>query len=72
MDKQYLVYIHKNKANGKVYIGLTCQKPEHRWGSHGQGYVECPHFWSAIQKYGWSYFCHAILAEGLTHDEACA
>ena len=72
MNKRYLVYIHTNKINGKVYIGQTCQKPEYRWGSHGQGYVECPHFWRAIQKYGWINFDHTIQADGLTHDEACA
>ena len=35
--KKYTIYIHKNKINGKVYIGQTSQKPEKRW-DNGRGY----------------------------------
>ena len=70
-DKVYIVYQHINKTNGKSYIGLTCRKPQKRWGLNGNNYVECPHFWRAIQKYGWDNFDHIILYSGLTHDEAC-
>lgn len=70
-DKKYIVYQHINQQNGKYYFGITCQKPEKRWGLNGERYRECPHFWCAIQKYGWNNFAHLILASGLSHDEAC-
>ena len=50
--------------NGKVYIGQTCQKPEHRW-ENGKGYEGCTLFFSAIQKYGWDNIQHEILFTGL-------
>ena len=65
----YYIYMHKNKINGKIYIGQTCQKPEYRW-NHGEGYKESPYFYQAIKKYGWDNFEHIILFEGLTASEA--
>ena len=67
----YVVYQHKNKINGKVYIGITSQKPEQRWGSQGCNYKSSPHFYSAIQKYGWDNFEHNILFTELTKEQAC-
>lgn len=71
MEKQhnYCVYKHTNKVNGKVYIGLTGQKPEYRW-NNGDGYKQHPHFYSAIKKYGWNNFDHEIVKNNLTQDEA--
>lgn len=66
----YTVYQHKNKINGKVYIGITMQEPEQRW-RHGEGYKLSPHFYAAIQKYGWDNFEHNILYQNLTKEEAC-
>jgi group I intron endonuclease len=68
----YTVYQHKNKINGKVYIGITKQIPELRWGKDGCNYKSSPHFYSAIQKYGWDNFEHNILFKNLTKEEACA
>ena len=67
----YTVYQHKNKINGKIYIGITSQKPEDRWGSQGCNYKSSPHFYSAIQKYGWDNFEHNILFTDLTKEQAC-
>lgn len=68
MGKDYCVYMHKNKINGKVYIGITKQKPEYRWGD-GEGYKN-QMFYKAIQKYGWQSFEHIILFENLSKIQA--
>lgn len=67
----YKVYKH-TCPNGKVYIGITKQKPERRWGVNGCGYKENKYFYRAIQKYGWENIKHEIIAEGLTEAEADA
>ena len=67
----YSIYKHVNKTNGKVYIGITKQKPETRWGVNGVNYKNSPRFWSAIQHYGWDNFEHIVIRTDLTHDEAC-
>lgn len=69
MEKTYYVYKHTNRLNGKVYIGITTKSPRARW-DNGKGYRGNPHFWSAIQKYGWDQFDHDILAEGLDEQTA--
>lgn len=67
--KKYTIYIHKNKINGKVYIGQTSQKPEKRW-DNGRGYETSSKFYNAILKYGWNNFEHIILYTNLTLEEA--
>ena len=68
-ESTYCIYLHKNKINGKVYVGQTCQSPEQRW-REGEGYRTCPQFYTAIQKYGWDNFDHIILETDLTLEEA--
>lgn len=65
----YTVYRHTGPT-GKVYIGITSQKPENRWGVGGCGYRYNTYFWRAIQKYGWEAFTHEIIAQGLTKEKA--
>lgn len=67
---RYVIYMHKNKINEKVYIGQTCQNPIKRWGTGGKNYKQSPLFWNAIQNYGWDNFEHIILETDLTHEEA--
>lgn len=71
-NKNWCVYIHINKINNKVYIGITSRPPENRWGKEGNHYTKNnqPVFYNAIQKYGWDGFEHNILAENLTETEA--
>lgn len=69
MERSYLVYKHTSPS-GKVYIGITKQSANGRW-KNGFGYQSSPHFWSAIQKYGWENFSHEVLFEGLCVDRAC-
>ena len=45
------------------------QVPEKRWGINGNNYKSSPHFYAAIQKYGWDNFEHNILFENLNYEE---
>lgn len=67
--KEYTVYIHRNKINGKNYVGITYQELNQRWRS-GKGYKKQIKFARAIKKYGWDGFDHIIVAEKLTEAEA--
>lgn len=66
----WTVYKH-TAPNGKVYIGITGQKPKKRW-QNGYGYKNNKHFYSAIKSYCWENIKHEILETGLTKEQACA
>jgi len=68
--KNYSVYKHTS-PDGRVYIGITSQKPTARWQG-GNGYKNNSYFTRAIKKYGWDNFKHEILAENLTENDAKA
>jgi group I intron endonuclease len=72
IDAVWIVYMHKNKVSGKMYIGITSRPPEVRWGNNGSQYTSTknPCFHNAIKKYGWDNFEHIILFENLTEQEA--
>ena len=69
MNKNYKIYMHKNKVNGKVYIGQTYTTLQARFGKNGIRYMGCPVFWNAIQKYGWDNFEHIILKDNILNSE---
>ena len=64
----YFVYKH-TFPNGKIYIGITDQKPERRW-RNGSGYRRQPYIYNAIKKYKWVNVKHEILFSGLSKEEA--
>ena len=69
----FTVYMHKNKSNGKVYIGYTGLKPAQRWGKYGGRYLakssdgryKQEAFAFAILKYGWDNFEHIIIKDDI-------
>lgn len=67
-DKKFCVYMHKNKINDKVYIGITSKKTTCRW-RNGKGY-KGQKFDNAIKKYGWDNFEHIILYENLLEQDS--
>lgn len=67
-ERNYTVYRHI-APNGKMYVGITSQKPEKRWNG-GRGYGYNTYFAHAIQKYGWDNFEHEIIEEHLTKEQA--
>lgn len=75
--KKYYIYKH-TFPNNKVYIGITCQLPEMRWGHNGEGYLQLNKkgqptqvkMYNAIQKYGWKNIKHEIIEIVYTKEEA--
>lgn len=68
-ERKYKIYKHISPS-GKVYIGMTGQKLYKRY-QRGRGYIECPRFWEAIQKYGWENFTHEVIVDNLSEEKAC-
>lgn len=66
----YCVYIHLNRINKKVYIGIT-NNVKMRWARKAESYKRCPRLYSAFKKYGWDNFAHVVLHDKLTKEEAC-
>lgn len=68
-EKKHTVYKHVS-PEGKIYVGCTSQKLNHRFGKNGNGYKFHKQLYSDIEKYGWDNFKHEIVASGLNEDDA--
>lgn len=68
MESNYSVYLHTTPSD-KVYVGITNQRSNHRWGKNGNNYKKQV-FGLAVRKYGWDNIRHEVLFEGLTLEEA--
>lgn len=66
--ENYVVYLHVSPSN-KTYIGITKQSVTRRW-QNGYAYRNNPHFFNAIQKYGWDAFEHRILYKNMSIEQA--
>lgn len=70
-EKKYIVYLHVNKINGKVYVGITHHtNPELRWRK-GREYRRNVVFTRALAKYSWDGFEHIVLFKNLPKEAAC-
>ena len=69
-NREFSVYMH-TVPDGRVYIGMTSQKPEVRW-FNGEGYRGNSAFYEVIQEEGWDNIEHEIIDCGLTKEEAAA
>jgi hypothetical protein len=67
--REYCVYKHTSKIDGRAYVGITRVEPEKRW-LRGKGYKSNPYFWRYILKHSWDSLTHEILFENLTEKEA--
>ena len=62
LNNYYTIYKHTSPS-GKYYIGVTRQQNLNRRWMSGHGYISCPLFNNAIQKYSWKNFTHEILED---------
>lgn len=69
-QKGYCVYAHKNKTNGKIYIGISKDVGK-RWAGKIHAYRHSTLFYNALKKYGWDGFDHIVLWDDMSLEEAC-
>jgi group I intron endonuclease len=65
-----LIYLVRNKVNGKVYVGKTTQALEARWRQHVRdSRKKVTHFYLALRKYGLSAFELSVLSSSAESHE---
>lgn len=70
MAEQYTWCVYRHiSPSGKVYIGITSQKPKLRW-NEGKNYKLCTYFYRAILKYGWDNIKHEIILANISKKHA--
>lgn len=65
----YCVYMHLNRINNKVYVGIS-KNVKQRWAGKTNSYKGSPIICNALKKYGWDNFAHVVLHDKLTKEEA--
>ncbi len=69
MDCYGYIYLHKNKTNGKCYVGQSTQEPKRRFRKPSiEPYRESPAFYNALEKYTWEGFETTILVRVSNQD----
>lgn len=68
--REYCVYKHTSKIDGRAYVGITRVGAKNRWRNGGIGYKNQKYFWRYIEKYGWDSLEHEVLFDNLTEEEA--
>lgn len=69
LKDNYSVYKITCNITGEAYIGVTKQKPEHRWRS-GKGYTG--RLRNDVDTFGWNNFTAEVLYSGISREEAAA
>lgn len=69
-QKGYCIYAHRNKINGKVYIGIS-KNVKNRWAGKEENYKHSSAIYNAFKKYGWDGFDHIVMWDGLSGEDAC-
>ena len=59
-----VIYGYRNKINGKIYIGKTCQKEEIRKGQHKNS-KKNDHFHNAIRCHGFDNFEYFVIKDNI-------
>lgn len=66
------IYIHRNKKDGKVYVGSTVQDVRRRWRRDHKDFVAyktCTIFYRALCKYGWDMFESTVVEDNIPASE---